>query len=215
MEKETLVVNYVESEIPAAFSRRITMRDESITLSEDLCKVEARLTVAALAKAASERKLKESPVATIIDDLEGKTLLACIVQFVPEDSGKKSDDDDTESLGSWRCDFTFYDEDIPENARRVKLSDRKMDAVFRSVAATYAITYNSDAFIYLLSEVFVTTLIEFLDNSAVADKIVEVELTDYFTARVELDEEGKKVMSFIPGGSIVRKAIKSDIDLVE
>lgn len=211
MEKETVVIIYGESELPEAFSNKVTAKLNKLELEPKFCTINAKISVLALAEAACERKSKDSPVATVIDDLEGNLLLGCVVQYIPEDTGKKDED---ATAGSWRCDFTFSESELPENCRVVKLSDRKMDTLFKNVALNYGYRFTEDSYVYSLAEIFASTLIDFLDNSAQEDKIVEVEMPNYFTASVEVKDD-KKVLSFIPAGATVKRAIKSDIDLVE
>ena len=213
MEKQIININYGDSEVAEAFSNRITHKFNKIVLEPKICVVNAKINIIALAQAACERKSKESPVATVIDDLEGNLILGCVVQYIPEES-KKKDDEDEKTSGSWRCDFTFYEDQLPENCRVVKLSDGKMDTLFKNVASNYCYNYRDTSFVYSLAEIFVTTLREFLDASAQPDKIVEVEMPNYFTASVEVIDD-KKVLSFIPAGATVKKAIKSDLDLIE
>lgn len=211
MEKQLLNINYKESELPEAFSNRLNYKFNKFKLPNDMCVENAKVNILALAQAASERKSKESPVATVIDDLEGNLILGCVVQYIPEENKK---DDEDKTSGSWRCDFTFYQDQLPENCRVVKVSDGKMDATFNNVAYGWNFEYLDPTAIHALAEVFATTLREFLDGSAAEDKIVEVELENYFTASVEIID-GKKVLSFIPSGATIKKAVKSDIDLVE
>lgn len=212
MENKIIETTFENSGLVSSYIERAKYKEPELTLSEDFVPGIIKCTIVALAEAARERISKETPVATIIDDLEGNTLLACLVSFIPNE--EKEEDKEESVNGHWRCDFTFNDEDIPENARRYKLSDGKLDRVFMSVSKRYNFEYVDTPYVYFLAEVFASTLIEYLDGSATPDTEVNVVLEDYFTAKVQVIDD-VKVMSFTPFGAIVKKAIKSDADLEE
>lgn len=208
------ILNLIESEILSAYASRLTLRDECLTMPEDYVPTAIRLCVETLARCAGERKDKETPVCVAIDGLDGEFILGCFVQYIKEESDKE--DSEEQTSGSWRCEFVFNKEKLPEGAKVLNASDGICDTEFKKVAYSYKARLANSNIAYVLMEVFASTLKEFLLNVLVTkEEPVEIEFNEVFTAGVQIDENDEKELYFTPDGSTIKKSIKSDIDLVE
>ena len=125
---------------------------------------------------------------------------------------KEPEADSEEDSGNWYLEFTLNPEDMTDLAVDV---DNHSD-VFVRCAAEEANNicygrFRSTEIMYNVFNCAIDTLVQFLDVNATETEVVDVTLRGIFTASVAI-EDGKKVMSIVPG-EYIKQIIKNDAAL--
>lgn len=195
-------MNFEETSIAKSFSMNTCEKSGGLTtLPEEAVGPVIKTAILAMSDYARVIKNKEKPVAIIIDDLKGNMLLAAIVSY-HEGEG--------DMPGNWSYEWSFDAEDI-KDCTKYAISESKAHPFFIDRAKAYRMKYVSPSYIYLSSQEFANSLIDWLDTNAKEGEEVEVVLDGYFKASVII-ENGKKIMSFVPDGNI-KRLIKDDAAL--
>lgn len=140
--------------------------------------------------------------AFVIKDMKGQFKIAAIMTY-----HKPTDGD--EDKGNWSLEFTLNEEDL-DNIETIH--DNFNDAFFM-VANKEVYNANNGRFksskhcTDLFCEL-IDVLVNYLDDNAKQDDVLEVEVPGVFVASVGV-EKGKKVMGIVPG-EIIRQIVKSD-----
>ena len=139
-----------------------------------------------------------------IDDYKGNMLMAAIVTYTPSE--------DTSMPGNWSLSFTFDPEDI----KGINPTQNANDMSFHTVLADVTLKLISYRFVNVTYEDSITkcaieALRNCLDKNANPEATYEIELPDYFTASVAV-EDGHKVMAVEPSAKLSR-IIKGDADI--
>lgn len=130
-------------------------------------------------------KSKNEKVAIIINQRGDQFLMGLIVDYIPNE--------DEDKPGNYLLSATFNKEDISD-ARIITISDIHFERVALRTAAGDHMRFKET--IYMI-ELFILTaecLKAWLDANAKEGEVVELELPDYFTASVGI-ENGEKIMS--------------------
>lgn len=195
-------MQFEETSIAANFSRNTSEKSGGLTtIPEEAVGAVVKTAILAMSDYARVVKSKDKPVAITIDDLKGNLLLAAVVRF-HEGTG--------DMPGNWSFEWTFDADDIAD-CIKYPVSETRAHPFFIDRAKAYHMTYVNPSYIYLSSQEFANSLIDWLDTNAKENEEVEIELDGYFKASV-LVESGKKIMSFVPDGGI-KRLIKDDAAL--
>lgn len=151
----------------------------------------------------SGAKSKERPTAFLFEKIDGTVIAAAIVQCIP---------DETSGTEKWNLVWTFESSDIPENALRISLKDPQTYSYFRAVAGDkWGLKFKDAACLTILLTYSLEQLKKWLDENALEDKEVSIELDGVFQARVGV-EDGQKVFALEPDGQ-VKRLIKDDASI--
>ena len=160
------------------------------------------VTFYAVSNALADTKTQNNPTAFMFKEPNGDFIAAAVVMYVPNEDPKKP--------GSWNYYWTWYAEDVPENAAQLVASDAQLSSYFRGVGQTkYGMGFTDVESIYETTKYVLKTIRKWLDENAVDKEERGVELDGVFEARVAVEECGEKVMSIEPAGEI-KKLIKDD-----
>lgn len=151
----------------------------------------------------SGAKSKDRPTAFIFEKIDSEIIAAAIVQCIP---------DETAGTEKWNLVWTFDAADIPENALRISLKDPNTHSYFRAIAGDkWGIRFKDVACLTVLLTYSLEQLKKWLDENALEDKEVSIELEGVFQARVGV-EDGQKVFALEPDGQ-VKRLIKDDASI--
>ena len=197
-------MNFKETSIPANYSLTLKDRASMDWSANDADKIYGTLIAAISQYLATVKSKKIGSTAVVVNDLKGNFLLAGIVTY--------HENENADMPGNWSYELTFNESDI-KDVEDIRMST---DTQFDIIAANAAFNLYSMKFMSQLymQDMFITaidTLIKYLDENAREGETVDVELTGYFTASVEVCD-GKKIMSIVPDGAM-KRVIKDDAAL--
>ena len=171
------------------------------TRTEDLYRTLFTSIATALKDTQKEKKMNR--VGFNMLDAKGIFKLGAILSFHKPDVAEEEDS------GNWFLEFTLYEEDMTDLDKELDNHSGSFVAVAANIAYTIAhARFGSTEYMYSLFDEAINTLVDFLDTNASEDDEVEVYIKGVFTASVAV-ENGKKVMSIVPGEAI-KQIIKSD-----
>lgn len=138
------------------------------------------------------------------DDYKGNMLMAAIVTYTPNE--------DTSMPGNWSLSFTFDPEDIKginptQNANDLAFHTVLSDVTLKLISYRFKTIAYEDGIVKCSIE----ALRACLDRNANPEATYEIELPDYFTASVAV-EDGHKVMAIEPSAKLSR-IVKGDADI--
>ena len=189
-----------ETSMPQNYSRGL-LEDKLYDIAPDHTGKFGYILFHGVASILAANKDKDRPVAFIVNRIDEKFVAAAIVQYF--------DNDDKNNPGNWNLVWTFDENDIPENAKRIFLKDPNSHPFFITVAANrYNMEFKQEAAIINLLSYFMEILYKWLDENAKPDEEVLIEQDGVFQARVGI-ENGEKVFSVEPMGE-VKMLIKDD-----
>lgn len=146
-------------------------------------------------------KSKNVPTAFMFEENNKDFIAAAVVQFI--------ENKDSENPGNWNYFWTFYKDDIPENAVKVSAADVNLGSYFAGVAQNkYQFGFSDNYALFEITRYALKVIKDWLDDNAVEGEEVGVEQEGVFEARVVV-EDGQKVFSIEPAGEI-KKLIKDD-----
>lgn len=147
-----------------------------------------------------DNKSKEAPTTFTITELSGKPVAAATVEYF-EGEGNNP--------GNWSLVWTFNPDEIPENGVKFDLQNDLTHSYFRSIAGDkYGMRFRDRTAVVALMTYIVEQLYKWLDENAKEGEVVEIELDNIFTAKVEV-VDGVKVFAVDPSGE-VKTIIKDD-----
>lgn len=153
---------------------------------------------------------EDEAVALVLTDISGNFKFAGIVKY---NLNKEKPDEP----GNWDYVLTFKEEDLTEveSKRKVKkllYGDQAFHSIFDKVAYDIAsIQFEQERYMYDACLLTIDTLIQVLDNEAVANEQVDIEMPGYFVATVSV-EDGIKQFAITPDGHM-KAIIKDDSQL--
>jgi hypothetical protein len=143
---------------------------------------------------------KEAPTSFLITEVMGKPIAAATVEYFNGEGNKP---------GNWSLVWTFNPDEIPENANKIDLQNDLTHPYFREIAGTkYGMRFHDKSAIVVLMTYIVEQLYKWLDENAKEGEVVDIELDNIFTAKVEI-VDGTKVFAVDPAGE-VKTIIKDD-----
>ena len=146
-------------------------------------------------------KSKKKPAAFKFARPDKSFVAAGIVQFF-ENSDKKNP-------GNWNLVFTFNEDDIPDDATVVDLTDPTYHAYFVSIAGEkHRFNFATPTHLINLAVQTYDQIHKWLDENAKEGEEMSIELPGTFQARVAV-EGGEKVFALEPDGE-VKQLIKDD-----
>ena len=146
-------------------------------------------------------KTNDKPAVFTMNKLDGSFVVAAIVKYY--------DNKDEDHPGNWSLVWTFNQEDVPEDAVIVQLSNSQCHPYFRSFAGDkWGMTFeDSGCLINVIIYAF-DSLKKWLDENAKQGEVTVIEQEGVFQARVAV-ENGEKVFAIEPMGEI-KNLIKDD-----
>ena len=147
-------------------------------------------------------KNSKTPTALVIEDKEGNFIVAAVVEY--------NEESEQEETGNWNYFWTFYKEDIPENATVYDIKSKQCHTTICEVANKFErAQYAGSEALISMSVIAFSTLREYLtQNANNGDGGLELVYDNVFKASSTVDGEDVK-LSFIPDGQI-KKMIKDD-----
>ena len=196
-----MVKDFKDTKIPQIYSTGLYTEKGYDVAAEHAYKV-LDIMVSGVTECLADIKSKDFPVVFMFKQNNNEFIAAAIVQYFPNE-------DDASQPGNWNYSWTFYEDDIPDNARIVTPADNDILSYFRAVGITkYGMVleraeYASDTFRYML-----TTIKNWLDDNASETETATVKYDSLIQFRVAV-ENGEKVYSAEVDGE-VKQLIKND-----
>ena len=195
------MIKLMESQIPQNYASGIYNEKEYELGAEHTDKI-ADVLFTGVTDCLAEIKKKETPTAFVFEQNNKDFIAAAIVQYIPNE-------DDATKPGSWSYTWTWYQDDVPTNARLVRATDTEMSVYFRGTGMRkYGLQWEDVNAIHECTRYLILQIKKWLDTNAVEGEEVGVELDGIFQASVAV-ENGEKVFSIVPDGEI-KKLIKDD-----
>lgn len=145
----------------------------------------------------------KSRIGFSMKDEKGNFKLGAILNY------RKPDEGEEEDSGNWYLEFTFDPEDMTDLVEEYDNHSDEFVMCAQHEAFTIASArFNKTEYMYHVFNTVIDTVTDFLDVNAVDGEEVEVTLRGVFTASVVV-ENGKKVMSIVPGEAI-KQLVKED-----
>lgn len=193
-----------ETKIPQSVSTGLYTEKE-LDVSVDMVEKMLDVLVCSVTEILSDLKKVDTPIAFVFRKPNDDFIAAAIVRFYPNEDKSKP--------GNWNYVWTFYEEDIPENAQIKTMFDMSLVSYFTGTAISkygffaeqpdhYGVTFS-----YLLQ-----VIKKWLDDNADENEENGVSLDGVIQFRVAV-ENGEKVFSIEPDGEM-KVRIKSD-DMIE
>lgn len=197
------MLKLMETSIPELYSRGL-FDVKGLDLNAGQADKMADIFFTGASNALKDVKSKEYPVAFVFDEPNMDLNAAGIVRFIPSEN--------TEMPGHWNYVWTFNKEDIPDNARIVRLTDTDFQVYFRTAAAQkYVMGFVNPTTLVECGNYLMKQINQWLTDNAKADEEVGVELDGVFQARsVVEDNEVVKSIELI---GETKAIIKSDADI--
>ena len=141
-------------------------------------------------------KSPKTPMAFTITDTEGNFIAGAYVVY------NESPDTTDEASGNWNYAWTFYKDDIPENATVYDIKSETTHKIITDAAFKYAsaVYYGGEAIIDMFTICF-SVLKDYLLEVATEDDVYEMEDPGVFEAQAKI-ENGEKVIALIPNGKL-------------
>lgn len=191
----------METAIPQYYTSGL-YNDRGFDVAENLTPIFADILFVGVTSCLAAIKSKDKPTAFVFEKDNGDLIAAAVIQFVPNE--------DPENPGNWNYFWTWYKEDVPEDALVVSITKNiNLVSYFRGIAQhKYGIGFEDTVSLNEITRYFLETIEEWLENNASETGEVGVEMDGVFQARVVV-ENGEKVKSIEPAGEI-KKMIKDD-----
>jgi hypothetical protein len=195
------MVKLNETNIPQNFSTGM-YNDKGYDISGDHTSIVADILFTGVSECLGDIKTKEQPVAFVFKKNNDEFIAAAVVQFI-------ENEDDKSKAGSWSYTWTWYQDDVPANAKLVGPEFAEMGVYFRGVSKNkYGAAFRDQAAIIEVTRYFLETLSKWLDENVSESEEIAVEEPGIFQAAIAI-EDGQRVKSIVPEGEI-KKLIKDD-----
>ena len=151
----------------------------------------------------SKQDKNKSRIGFILKDDKGVFKLGAVLNYRKPDEGEEDDS------GNWYLEFTLYPEDMGE--MDYECDSHSGEFLMCAQHEVYTIvggTFKQPEFMHNIFNTAIDTLVDWLDANATESDVVEVVMRSTFTAAVAV-ENGKKVMSIVPGETI-KQIVKGD-----
>ena len=155
-----------------------------------------------ITQALSDIKSKDYPVAFVLKEKNDEFVVACLVQYFP------NEDDETKP-GNWNYSWTFYESDLPEKTRIMNIEESNYLGYFRTYGHTkWGMVFEDSAYPAILFKYLMVVIRNWLDNNASETEERGVKLDGVIQFRVAV-ENGEKIFAAELDGEI-KQMIKSD-----
>lgn len=196
------MMKLMETNIPSLYSKGL-FDVKGLDLSANLTDKIAEVYFTGVSNALKEVKSKEYPVAFIFDEPNENMNAAGIIRFIPSETA--------DMPGHWNYVWTFNKEDIPTNARIIRLVDTDFQVYFRTVAAQkFVMGFQTPASLVECGNFLMKQIKQWLTDNAKADEEIGVELDGVFQARAVVEND--EVVKSIELIGETKAIIKSDAD---
>ena len=192
------VKKLMETTLPEIY-QRVADEEANQIIDASRTSMIADVAFTAVSNCLSSMKLKEKPMAFVFEELNGNFNAGAVVKY--QDGGNDSGD-------NWSYVWTFNREDIPEDAKVIKMTDIPAHQYFNAVSGQKYHFSLKDFCIADAYSKFFKVLSSWLDENATADETTSIVLDGVFEARVDVDGE-EIIKSLEPSGEI-KTLIKSD-----
>lgn len=144
------------------------------------------------------------PAAFIIDRF-GRINAVAVRKFYEDENNQTA-------KGNWSLIWSYDEEDIPEDADRLYLSDNSTHSTFQAIGTKrYGMTFASDGDLISVINITIEEIKKYLDENAKEGEKIGVEVTGVFQSRVTI-ENGVKEFAIEPVGEMKVDA-KNDAEL--
>lgn len=196
------IQNIMETKIPHLYSLGLYNELEYDLAEEHTDKV-LHVIIDAVSNCLGDIKSKEHPVAFIFEENNLDFIAGAVVEYHPNE--------DESQPGNWSYIWTFNKEDIPENARKVKI-DAEMSSYFRGVGSKkYGMGFEDEASLVNTTRYLLRTISHWLDENAEEGKENGIQMEGVVVMRCGI-ENGVIVKSIEPVGE-VKVLIKGDAEI--
>ena len=197
---------FEQTSIPSQLS--INLKDNFAMLWLDTRSADLyRVIFTAIADVLKHNQSKDAKrIGFVMKDDKGHFKFGAVLNY------REPDAESEEDSGNWYLEFTFDPEDMDDLS--VELDNHSDIFVRCASLEAQNICYGRFRNVEIMYNMFncaIDTLVQFLDTQASESEIVDVRLRGIFTASVAI-EEGKKIMSIVPG-ELIKQIIKNDSDL--
>jgi len=145
-------------------------------------------------------KSKEYPVSFIFRETNEEFIAAATVEYFEGEKGE---------AGNWNYTWTFYENDIPENARKVSIFDQDFISFFKGTAFNrFSMVFDQNDFANAMFTYLLDVIKKYLNDNASETEEWGVKLDGIIQFRVAV-EDGEKVISAEVDGEI-KQMIKDD-----
>ena len=193
------IQNIMETKIPELFTKALYTEREYDLADEHTDKVLYSL-VNGVSSCLGDIKSKEYPVAFIFEENNLDFIIGAVVEYHPNE--------DESQPGNWSYVWSFNKDDIPDNARQVKI-DANLSAYFRGTAdKKYGMGFKTLEALIELSRYMFRSISSWLDENAKEGEENGVQMDGVIIFRCAV-ENGVIVKSAEPVGE-VKVLIKGD-----
>ena len=196
------MLNLMETSIPELYSRGL-YDERGYDLGAAQTDKIASIMFIGVSEALRDIKSKDYPVAFLFEEKNGDLNAAAIVRFIPNET--------PDLPGHWNYVWAVNKNDIPENARIIRLSDNDFQVYFRTVAAQrFTIGFKDPVALTEVGNYLMKQINKWLSDNAKADDVIGVQLEGVFQARAEVEDN--EVIKTIEVIGETKAIIKSDAD---
>lgn len=143
-------------------------------------------------------KQKDHPVVFSVNKIDNSLVIAGIIRYFENETADQP--------GHWNIAWTFNEDDVPEDAQILKLTDPQTHSYFIGYAGEkYGMQFKTDENLITTIGYFPRMLKKWLDENAKKTEEVLIEQDGVFQARVAV-ENGEKVFAVEVVGETVAKA---------
>ena len=188
----------METVIPETWSQELDTTYDNV-LHPTACEKIANTLVEGVSACLNVMKRQDKPVAFVFEEINENFIAGAVVEY---HAGKNDDP------GNWSYIWTFSAEDIPDNAKVIKVTDVMTHNFFTSASMRkyyFTITPDSIAVIYT---VVLKTLSKYLEDNASKDDIIGVEIPGVLQAQAAI--EGDEIVKSIEPLGEMKVLIKDD-----
>lgn len=173
------MLNFMETQIPEMYSRGL-FDEKGYDLGAAQTDKMASIFFIGVSNALKDVKSKEYPVAFVFDEPNLELNAAAIVRYIPAES--------EDMPGHWNYVWTFEKEDIPENARILRLKDTEFQVYFRTIAAQkFVIGFKTPAALVECGNFLMKQIKQWLSDNAKDGEETGIILDGIFQARAAVE----------------------------
>lgn len=195
-------IDFTKTQIPSLYSS--VLEDYGYLFDATYADLIGKVSFAAVGDILREMKTLDKPVAFVINDNTGNMVVAAIVKHIPSEDAEHPE-------GNWNYVWTFDQADVTDDMNIADLSNEMNQRAFVVRAGNaFGMEYMQGSLLPMHTAFF-QMVKEWLTTNAKEGDETEVELTDVFLARSQI-EDGEVIMSIEPIGKMVQ-LIKDDAEL--
>ena len=195
------MIKLMESQIPQNYSTGL-YSEKDYDVSPDFTNTLADILFTGVAMCLGDVKDRKFPSVFVFEENNSDFIAAAIVEYF-------ENEDDPSKPGNWNYTWTWYKDDVPQNAKFYRTTQPELSSYFRGVSqGRYGMAFKDVAAITEVNRYLLIQIKKWLDENAKEGEEVGVEEPGIFQASVVV-ENGEKVFSLVPEGEI-KKLIKDD-----